>query len=113
MMTQNKHPQKSVIFLTVLVLTILSCQGIGGFNPFATTTPSPTATFTPSPTFTPSQTPTRTQTPSPVPLPTGVTTEEQSDGSTLFVDYDNQYQLNIPKTWFLIPLSSDDITDIR
>jgi hypothetical protein len=112
MMNKNKGIQKFGIFIAILALAVLSCQGAAGFNPFATTTPTPTLTFTPSPTFTPSQTPSPTQTPSPVPLPTGVTMEEQSDGSTLFVDYDNQYQLNIPKAWFVIPLSSDDILDI-
>jgi hypothetical protein len=110
-MNRNKGIQKFSIFIAILTLTVLSCQGVAGFNPFATATPTPTLTFTPSPTSTPSPTPSPTQTPSPVPL-TGVTTEEQSDGSTLFVDYDNQYQLNIPKTWFVIPLSSDDLVDI-
>lgn len=111
-MNANKSIQKFSIFIAILTLTILSCQSVGGFNPFATATPTPTLTFTPSLTPTPSQTPTQTPTPSPVPLPTGVTMEKQSDGSTLFVDYDNQYQLNIPKNWFVIPLSSDDIKNI-
>jgi hypothetical protein len=30
-------------------------------------------------------------------LPTGAVTEDQPDGSTLFTDYDNQYQLTLPK----------------
>jgi hypothetical protein len=41
-----------------------------------------------------------------------VEVEEQSDGSTMFIDYDNQYQIVIPKDWFVIPLSSEDIADI-
>ncbi len=109
-MNRNTGSQKFSIFILVLVLTVLSCQSVAGFNPFATATPTPTLTFTPSPTVTPSPTP--SQTPSPVPLPTGIITEEQSDGTTLFVDYDNKYQLNIPAAWFVIPLSSDDIADI-
>jgi hypothetical protein len=109
-MNRNKGIQKFSLLIAVLVLTGLSCQGVAGFNPFATATPTPTLTFTPSPTVTPSPIP--SPTPSPVPLPTGVTTQEQADGSTLFIDYDNQYQLNLPATWLVIPLSSDDIADI-
>ena len=45
-------------------------------------------------------------------MPTGATTEEQSDGSTLFTDYDNNYQFTIPEAWLVIPLSSDDLSDI-
>jgi hypothetical protein len=91
----------------------LAC-GVSDLPFVATETPTPTLTFTPSPTNTPSPTPTptATQTPSPTPLPTGSISEEQSDGSTLFIDYDNQFQFNIPEAWFVIPVSSDDIGDI-
>jgi len=101
------------IFTSILALVSLSC-GAADLPFLATATPTPTSTYTPSPTFTPSQTPTLTptQTPSPTHLPTGVEIEEQSDGSTLFIDYDNQYQFVIPTGWFVIPLSSEDIVDI-
>jgi len=39
-------------------------------------------------------------------------TEEQADGSTLFVDYDNHFQILIPQGWLVLPLSSDDIVEI-
>jgi hypothetical protein len=45
-------------------------------------------------------------------LPTGVETETLPDGATLFTDYDNQYQLTLPKDWFVIPLSAGDIAEI-
>jgi hypothetical protein len=38
--------------------------------------------------------------------------EEQADGSTLFVDYDNRYRLYLPQGWIVIPLSSEDLADI-
>jgi len=112
-MNQNKSFQKLSIFIVTLAVAALSCSGASDItNLFATETPIPTNTFTPSPTFTPRPTPTATQTPSPTPLPTGVKTEEQSDGSTLFIDYDNQYQLALPEGWIVIPLSSEDLADI-
>jgi hypothetical protein len=113
-MQQKNNMQTLSLFIAVLALAALSCQGGAGLNLFATETPTPTLTFTPSPTNTPSPTPTATatETPSPTPLPTGATTEEQSDGSTLFTDYDNNFQFNIPEDWLVIPLSSDDLSDI-
>jgi hypothetical protein len=113
-MKQNSNIQRLSLFVAILALATLACQGAAGLNPFATETPIPTLTFTPSPTSTPSPTATQTatQTPSPTPLPTGATTEEQADGSTLFIDYDNQFQFNIPEAWFVLPLSSDDISTI-
>jgi hypothetical protein len=111
-MKQKNNIQTLSLFVAILALAALACQGGAGFSPFATETPTPTLTFTPSPTYTPSPTTTPTQTPSPTPLPTGAITEEQSDGSTLFVDYDNQFQFTIPEAWFVIPLSSEDIGDI-
>lgn len=106
--------RKGLFGFTVFVLT-LSLAGIScGFsdvaNIFATETPTPTQTFTPSPTATPSATP--TQTPSPTPPPTGVETREGSGGTTVFIDYDNNFQLTLPSDWFIIPLSAEDITDV-
>lgn len=101
-------------FLSILLLTSLAC-GVGDIpNLFATETPTPTATFTPTATSTPSPTPTATptRTPTPTPLPTGVETETLADGSTLFTDYDNQFQLTLPKDWFVIPLSSGDMAEL-
>jgi hypothetical protein len=77
---------------------------------FATETPTPTSTFTPTPTSTPSPTPTIT--PTATPLPTGVTSEEMADGSTLFIDYDNKYQFVMPEEWIVIPLDQDGLTDL-
>ena len=101
----------------LLALTIalsagsLSCGSSSFPNPFATDTPIPTATFTATPTPTPSPTPTSTatQTPTSTPLPTGITTEELSDGSTRFIDYDNQYQMTLPENWVIIPLVKEDL----
>lgn len=113
-MKQKNTMRALGLFVAFLTLTAISCQGVAGLNPFSTETPTPTLTYTPSPTSTPSPTPTQTatQTSSPTPLPTGAITEEQSDGSTLFVDYDNRFQFNIPGAWFVIPLSSEDIGSI-
>jgi len=101
-------------FVAILTLTILSCSGASGISRlFGTETPTPTNTYTPSPTFTPSPTATATETQTPLPtaLPVGVKTEEQADGSTLLIDYDNQYQLTIPDGWAAIPLSAEDLAD--
>lgn len=113
-MKQKNNKRTLSFFIAILVLVSLACQGGAGLNPFATKTPTPTLTFTPSPTYTPSPTATATETPSPTPtaVPTGAITEEQSDGSTLFTDYDNNFQFSIPESWLVIPLSSDDLTDI-
>ena len=111
-MKRNQNA-RSFIFVTVLALTILSCSGLADLpGLIATATPTPTNTFTPTPTFTPSPTPTETQTPSSTPAPTGVKIQPQSDGSSLFVDYDNQYQLFLPAEWIVIPLSSKDLANI-
>ncbi len=107
--------QRCGIFIGILTLAILSCSGLSNVsNLFATETPTPTSTFTPSPTWTPSPTSTPTETPSPTPTPppTGSNTEKQSDGSTLFTDYDNQYQFVIPDGWIVLPISSQDMAEI-
>lgn len=111
-MKQNKELVTFTALITILALPALACGASDISNLFATETPTPTQTFTPSPTFTPSATPTRTQTPSPTPAPTGVDTAEQADGTTLFIDYDNKYQIALPAAWFILPLSSEDITEI-
>lgn len=110
-MNQNKGIRWLAVFFAILALTVFACQGAGGFNPFATQTPTPTNTFTPTPTFTvtPSPTPTSTLTSTPTPLPTGVKLEPQSDGSSLFIDYDNKYQLILPADWIIIPLKKEDL----
>ena len=110
-----KTGNRSVTVLFAITVTVMlmlaSCQG-GGFSLFATDTPTPTLTFTPTATFTPSPTPTPTQTPSPTPLPTGAEILDQPDGSTLFIDYDNKFQLTLPSGWFILPLSAEDIGEI-
>lgn len=111
-MKQYKIPQLLGIVVALLALAALSCSGTSGIGFFATETPTPTITFTPSPTFTPTATPTDTPIPSPTLLPVGVQMEDQPDGSTLFIDYDNKYQMTLPKDWVVIPLSSDDLSAI-
>jgi hypothetical protein len=107
-MLRNKPVRIFIFILILLTLTSLAC-GVSSLPFLATETPTPTATFTPSPTVTPSSTPTPTHTPTATPLPTGVETEEHSDGTTLFVDYDNQYQLVLPADWIVIPFDKDDL----
>ena len=109
-----KNIFKLLLFVSILALAGISCGVSNISNLFATETPTPTSTYTPTPTFTPSSTPTSTptNTHTATPLPTVAFTEEQADGSTMFVDYDNQYQLVIPEKWIVIPLSSEDIVDI-
>ncbi len=98
------------VFVLCLSLAGMSCGFSDVSTFFATETPTPTQTFTPSPTPTPSATPTQTQ--SPTPAPTGVETHEGSGGTTVFIDYDNKFQLTLPSDWFIIPLSAKDITEI-
>jgi hypothetical protein len=114
-MKQLKTCQIVGIFAGILALAALSCSGVADVsNLFATDTPTPTNTFTPSPTVTPSPTATLTQTPSPSATPalTGSKTDEQADGSTLFTDYDNKYQVLLPEGWMILPFSSKDMADI-
>lgn len=109
-MNANKALQRISIFLVLLTLAILSCSGVSDIpNLFATPTLTLTNTLTPtpSPTVTPSPTATLTHTPSPTPLPTGTNLEKQSDGMTLFTDYDNRYKLTLPSEWLAIPFQKD------
>lgn len=98
-----------VLVVSALAAAALACKASAVTSLFATPTPTPTATptVTPTPTFTLTPTPTSTPTPTPTPLPTGVITQEQADGTTLFIDYDNKYQLALPKGWVVIPMTSD------
>jgi hypothetical protein len=43
-------------------------------------------------------------------LPTGINVEKQSDGTTLFSDYDNKYQLTLSADWIIIPFKKDAFT---
>lgn len=112
----KKHSLRLIAFIGIVALTVMSCGTFDLGSIFATQTPTPTLTFTPTPTFTPSPTPTLTptptRTPTPTPLPTGVGSEKQADGSTLFIDYDNQYQLIIPNNWVAIPLTTEDLAGV-
>ena len=109
-MARKRISQVLFVFSIVLSLTLASCGG-GGLSFFATETPTPTQTFTPTATFPPSPTATATQTPTPTPLPTGVESQEQADGSVVFVDYDNKYQLTLLSTWVAIPVTKGDLND--
>jgi hypothetical protein len=114
-MKQYKHLPKLGLIVGILALAVLSCSGASSVSSlFATDTPTPTLTFTPSPTLTPSPTSTPTLTPSPSPTaaPAGSKTEKQADGSTLFTDFDNGYQVALPEGWIILPFSSEDMAQI-
>lgn len=111
-MKPRKASQRLRIFTVILTLVILSCSSLGNVsNLLATDTPTPTNTFTPSPTLTPSPTSTMTQTPSstPTPMPSGVKADEQPDGTTLILDYDNHYQYILPENWKAAFTSQKDL----
>jgi len=98
-----------IFLIGLILLALLSCQAAANLpNPFATATPTSTPTFTPSPTSSP--TPTAAYTPTP--LPTGTTKEQQTDGTTIFTDYDNQYELVFPAGWAVVGLSPDDLNQL-
>ncbi len=108
-----KNIFKLILFVSILAMASISCEVSNIGNLFATETPTPTSTYTPTPTYTPSPTPTLTptSTPTATPLPTGVTSEELADGSTLFIDYDNKFQLTLPADWIVIPVDKDTLAD--
>jgi len=108
-----KNIFKLVLFVSILALAGISCGVSDIGSMFATETPTPTSTYTPTPTFTPSPTPTSTptSTPTATPLPTGVTSDEQVDGTTVFIDYDNKFQLSLPVDWVVIPIDKDTLAD--
>jgi hypothetical protein len=109
-MKRNKKLLFLVLFTSTFTIASLSC-GTNLANIFATATPTPTLTFTPTRTFTPSPTATSTptRTPTSTPRPAGVTTQQLSDGSTLFIDYDNKYQLTLHEDWIIIPFVKEDL----
>ena len=90
--------RKGLFGFTVLVLflslAVISCGFSNLPNLFATETPTPTQTQTPTP------------------APTGIETRQESNGTTTFIDHDNNFQLTLPSDWFIIPLSAKDITGI-
>lgn len=77
---------------------------------FATATPTSTVTPSITPSPTPTLTPTATLTPTPI--PTGVQKTEQSDGSTLVMDYDAGLSLEISKDWLVVPVTVKDLQDL-
>jgi hypothetical protein len=111
-MKRHASFQRFGFFAGILALAVLSCSGTSSISSlFVTQTPTPTHTFTPSPTLThsPTSTPTQTPSPSPTPLPTGVIAEEQQDGTTLVMDYDNHYQYILPENWKIAFTSHADL----
>ncbi len=100
----NSLPRLS-IFIVVLTLTVLACQGMTSLNPFATATPTPTLTFTPTPTFTLTPTLTATSTP----RPAGMLAGKQPDGTLLVMDYDNDYQFLLPANWVIVFSTEADL----
>jgi hypothetical protein len=100
-----------LVFISTLAIAGLSCGVSDVSNLFATLTPTATQTFTPTPTFTPSPTATSTptNTPTSTPLPSGIATQDLSDGSTLFIDYDNNYQMTLSEDWVIIPVVKEDL----
>ncbi len=92
------------VFLPFVLLTILACQG----GPLASVFATPTPTITPSPL----PTPTPVFTPTPTPIPEGIVRTEQADGSILFTDYDNKFQLVLPKGWIVVPVTAEDLSEL-
>jgi hypothetical protein len=86
-----------------------SCSAVSGI--FAS--PTPTATATPIPTSTPTSTPTPLPTATPTMTPTaepaGVVAQKQADGTTLVVDYDNQFVVSLASDWAVVPIGGADI----
>jgi hypothetical protein len=41
-----------------------------------------------------------------------VASEKQPDGSTVFTDYDNGYQLTLAEDWIVIPISAEDLSNL-
>jgi hypothetical protein len=110
--------KKGLLYLFVLASALAivssSCGVSAVSNFFATATSTPTLTFTPTLTSTPSPTSTSTPTPTPTstPLPTGIATEQLANGSTLFIDYDNRYQMTLPEDWVIIPVAKEDLEEV-
>jgi hypothetical protein len=101
--------QTSIFLITIFSLAAITCSSTSRIpNPFATATPSPTATSTSTPSPTPTSTPTLT----PTPLPTGTVHQLQPDGTTLFTDYDNKFEVVFPAGWTAISLTPKDLNYI-
>lgn len=105
---------KLALFVCILALAGMACGASDLGSLLATATPTFTATFTPTATYTPTPTATSTPTPTPTttPLPGGVVSQEQADGSTLFIDYDNLFQLTLPENWIVIPIDQDGLAEV-
>ncbi len=112
-MNRNRGAQRLSVCILILTSTVLACQSVAGFNPFATATPTvtQTPTITPTPTFTvtPSPTPTATITLTPTLPPTGMSIEEQTGEGLLVIDYDNKYQFQLPPEWKVVFSSQKDL----
>src|SRR5262245_28239495 len=104
-----------ITFMTVASLAYGASNISNISNLFATATPPRTTTFTPALQLTPS--PTAISTPAPAAATSGaddrgqagVAKQAQSDGSTLFIDYDNKYQVTLPKDWVTIPMTKANL----
>jgi hypothetical protein len=48
-------------------------------------------------------------TPTPTPVPTGTNQTTLPDGSVVFSDFDNQYEVTFPEAWTTINLEKDDL----
>ncbi len=108
-MKRHNFVRPSVFLIVIISFVALACKATAGIpNPFATETASPTTTPTSTPTDTPSPTPTLTATP----LPTGTLKQVQPDGTTLFTDYDNKYEVVFPAGWTAISLTPDDLNNL-
>ncbi len=101
---KNRFTIQGILFLAVLTLASLACQG-GVPSLFATATPTYTITPSPVPTSTPQPTATAGTTDT-----TNISLETQSDGSVLFTDIQAGYSILIPSTWAGIPANADDIS---
>ncbi len=101
-----------LVALTLLFIVSLACSSAGPLSGlFATATPTPTNTPTVTPTSTPTLTPSPTLTPTATatPRPSGVSDETQPDGTIVFTDYDNLYQVTLPENWVVFHLEMEDL----
>src|SRR5262245_61329411 len=102
-MKKNKGLLCFLAFISIVTAASLASGASNISNLFATTTPTPTTivVYDTKPRL-------ATQDQSNAIKPR-VATQAQPDGSTLFVDYDNKYQLTLPKDWFIIPIEKADL----
>ena len=106
---KNKGTVKFGILILVLALASISC-GVSDLPFLATETPIPTLTLTPTviPSSTPTPIPTDTPVPTATPLPEGRHVEVLDDGSFVYLDYDMQFGMVFPSTWYVVPFESED-----